>query len=145
MADIGAQLNSLSPEQRQAVMMQAQQEANQSIMQELMKEMVTTCFEKCSGTSVRWDCAFGMVGMRMYDCFRCGCCKSPHTFVSFRFRRTFLFYGHINLCVSIGHYIYIYASSMNHNIDLFYSILIITNHVIYINDHPTIFLVMNKT
>jgi DNA-directed RNA polymerase specialized sigma24 family protein len=53
MADIGAQLNSLSPEQRQAVMMQAQQEANQSIMQELMKEMVTTCFEKCSGTSVR--------------------------------------------------------------------------------------------
>ena len=52
MADIGAQLNSLSPEQRQAVMMQAQQEANQSIMQELMKEMVTTCFEKCSGTSV---------------------------------------------------------------------------------------------
>jgi Tim10/DDP family zinc finger len=54
MADIGAQLNSLSPEQRQAVMMQAQQEANQSIMQELMKEMVTTCFEKCSGTSVRF-------------------------------------------------------------------------------------------
>jgi hypothetical protein len=53
MADIGAQLNSLSPEQRQAVMMQAQQEANQTIMQELMKEMVTTCFEKCSGTSVR--------------------------------------------------------------------------------------------
>jgi DNA-directed RNA polymerase specialized sigma24 family protein len=53
MADIGAQLNQLTPEQRQAVMMQAQQEANQSILQELMKEMVTTCFEKCAGTSVR--------------------------------------------------------------------------------------------
>jgi DNA-directed RNA polymerase specialized sigma24 family protein len=52
MSDLGAQLNQLTPEQRQAVMMQAQQEANQSILQELMKEMVTTCFEKCSGTSV---------------------------------------------------------------------------------------------
>ena len=53
MENLSAQLNSLSPEQRQAVMMQAQQEANQSIMTNLMKEMVTTCFDKCSGTSVR--------------------------------------------------------------------------------------------
>jgi DNA-directed RNA polymerase specialized sigma24 family protein len=52
MSDLSAQLNQLTPEQRQAVMMQAQQEANQSILQELMKEMVTTCFEKCTGTSV---------------------------------------------------------------------------------------------
>ena len=60
MADIGAQLNQLTPEQRQAVMMQAQQEANQSILQELMKEMVATCFEKCSGTSVR--CTLSLLG-----------------------------------------------------------------------------------
>ena len=51
MADLGAQLNSLSPEQRQALMVQAQQEANQSIMQEMMQKMVETCFTKCTGTS----------------------------------------------------------------------------------------------
>jgi hypothetical protein len=53
MADLGAQLSQLSPEQRQAIMIKAQQEANQSVMQEMMKEMITTCFDKCAGTSVR--------------------------------------------------------------------------------------------
>jgi hypothetical protein len=43
----------LSPEQRQAVLMQAQQEANQRIMQDMVQRMVKTCFNKCAGTSVR--------------------------------------------------------------------------------------------
>jgi hypothetical protein len=53
MADLGAQLAQLSPEQRQAIMMQAQQEANQGVMQEMMKHMVSSCFDACTGTSVR--------------------------------------------------------------------------------------------
>ena len=82
MADLGSQLNQLTPEQRQAIMVkvstnervavarcrfdtyirfltpllllpQAQQEANQQVMQEMMKNMVSSCFEKCAGTSVR--------------------------------------------------------------------------------------------
>lgn len=53
MADLGSQLSQLSPEQRQAIMMKAQQEANQQVMQEMMKHMVVTCFDKCAGTSVR--------------------------------------------------------------------------------------------
>ena len=51
MADLGAQLNQLSPEQRQAIMVKAQQEANQSVMQEMMKQMVSACYDKCAGTS----------------------------------------------------------------------------------------------
>jgi hypothetical protein len=47
------QLSQLSPEQRQQVMMQAQQEANQRIMQDMLQRMVKTCFTKCAGTSVR--------------------------------------------------------------------------------------------
>ena len=53
MSDLGAQLNQLTPEQRQAIMMKAQQEANEQVMQEMMKRMTSTCFEKCAGTSVR--------------------------------------------------------------------------------------------
>mmetsp|Transcript_2365 Transcript_2365/g.6855 ORF Transcript_2365/g.6855 Transcript_2365/m.6855 type:complete len:88 (+) Transcript_2365:63-326(+) len=45
------QLNQLSPEQRQAVLMQAQQQANQQIMQDMIQRMVKTCFTKCAGTS----------------------------------------------------------------------------------------------
>jgi hypothetical protein len=47
------QISSLTPEQRQAVLMQAQQEANQRIMQDMVQRMVKTCFAKCAGTSVR--------------------------------------------------------------------------------------------
>lgn len=47
------QINSLSPEQRQAVLFQAQQEANQRVMQDMVQRMVKTCFTKCAGTSVR--------------------------------------------------------------------------------------------
>ena len=47
------QLSQLTPQQRQAVMMQAQQEANQKIMQDMLQRMVKTCFTKCTGTSVR--------------------------------------------------------------------------------------------
>jgi hypothetical protein len=53
MADLGAQLGQLTPEQRQAIMVKAQQEANQTVMQEMMKRMVASCFDKCTGTSVR--------------------------------------------------------------------------------------------
>jgi hypothetical protein len=53
MSDLGAQLSQLSPEQRQAIMMRAKQEADQQIMTEMMKRMTGACFDKCAGTSVR--------------------------------------------------------------------------------------------
>lgn len=46
------QINQLTPEQRQRVLLQAQQEANQRIMQDMLQRMVKTCFNKCAGTSV---------------------------------------------------------------------------------------------
>jgi hypothetical protein len=46
-------INKLTPEQRQAVMMQAQQEANAQIMREMVSKMANSCFKKCAGTSVR--------------------------------------------------------------------------------------------
>ncbi len=46
-------INKLSPEQRQAVMIQAQQEANGQIMREMINKMAQACFQKCAGTSVR--------------------------------------------------------------------------------------------
>ena len=52
MADIASQINQLTPEQRQAVMMRAKQEADQAIFSEMMKRSVVACFEKCVGTSV---------------------------------------------------------------------------------------------
>eukprot|EP00934_Nitzschia_sp_Nitz4_P005086 Nitzschia sp. Nitz4//scaffold11_size288233//16925//17277//NITZ4_000728-RA/size288233-snap-gene-0.3-mRNA-1//1//CDS//3329533936//5076//frame0 len=45
------QINQLTPEQRQQVLMRAQQEANQQIMQDMVQRMVKTCFNKCAGTS----------------------------------------------------------------------------------------------
>lgn len=48
------QINQLTPQQRQAVLMRAQQEANQQIMQDMIQRMVKTCFNKCAGTSVRF-------------------------------------------------------------------------------------------
>ena len=53
MENAAGALSQLSPEQRQAVMMQAQQEANQQIMQQMMEKMISNCFKKCAGTSVR--------------------------------------------------------------------------------------------
>lgn len=44
-------LNDLTPEQRQAIMIRAQQEANQQVMQAMLEKMVATCFKKCAGTS----------------------------------------------------------------------------------------------
>ena len=55
MENAAGALSQLSPEQRQAVMMQAQQEANQQIMQQMMEKMISNCFKKCAGTSVRVD------------------------------------------------------------------------------------------
>jgi len=43
----------LTPEQLQVFMAQAQQEANQQIMQSMVEKMVSACFKKCAGTSVR--------------------------------------------------------------------------------------------
>jgi hypothetical protein len=53
MSDLSSQLSQLTPEQRQAIIIQAQQQANQQVMQEMMKMMAVTCFDTCSGTSVR--------------------------------------------------------------------------------------------
>lgn len=44
-------INKLTPEQRQQVMAQAQQEANGQIMREMVNKMVESCFQKCAGTS----------------------------------------------------------------------------------------------
>mmetsp|Transcript_24188 Transcript_24188/g.49006 ORF Transcript_24188/g.49006 Transcript_24188/m.49006 type:complete len:86 (+) Transcript_24188:53-310(+) len=44
-------LSQLTPEQRQAVMMQAQNEANQQIMQQMMDQMTKGCFKRCAGVS----------------------------------------------------------------------------------------------
>ena len=49
--------NNLTPQQQQAIMMRAQQEANQQIMQSMLEGMVKTCFSKCAGTSVRFRVA----------------------------------------------------------------------------------------
>ena len=50
--DTADAINQLTPQQRQAVMMKAQQEANQSIMQSMMEKMTSICFKKCAGHSV---------------------------------------------------------------------------------------------
>mmetsp|Transcript_13064 Transcript_13064/g.22195 ORF Transcript_13064/g.22195 Transcript_13064/m.22195 type:complete len:84 (-) Transcript_13064:2019-2270(-) len=44
-------LSRLTPEQRQAVMVQAQQEANEQVMRAMVEKMVSACFKKCAGTS----------------------------------------------------------------------------------------------
>mmetsp|Transcript_9078 Transcript_9078/g.16599 ORF Transcript_9078/g.16599 Transcript_9078/m.16599 type:complete len:86 (+) Transcript_9078:150-407(+) len=46
-----AALQSLTPEQKQAVMAQAQQQANQQIIQAMVEGMTLSCFDKCAGTS----------------------------------------------------------------------------------------------
>jgi hypothetical protein len=51
-----AALNNLTSEQKQQIMIKAQQEANTSIMQSMMEEMVESCFDRCAGTSVRTVC-----------------------------------------------------------------------------------------
>lgn len=51
MADLNSQLSQLTPEQKQAVMMRAKQEADQQVFTEMMKRMVASCFEKCTDTS----------------------------------------------------------------------------------------------
>lgn len=47
-----AELNKLTPEQKQQVMMNAQMEANTTIMQRMMEIMTKQCFTKCAGSSV---------------------------------------------------------------------------------------------
>lgn len=44
-------LQNLTPEQKQAVMAQAQQQANQQITQSMLESMALACFDKCAGTS----------------------------------------------------------------------------------------------
>lgn len=44
-------LQNLTPEQKQAVMAQAQQQANQQIMTAMVESMTVACFDKCAGTS----------------------------------------------------------------------------------------------
>lgn len=47
-----AALQNLTPEQKQAVMAQAQGQANQQIMAAMVENMTAACFDKCAGTSV---------------------------------------------------------------------------------------------
>ena len=47
-----AALRNLTPEQKQAVMAQAQGQANQEIMATMVENMTSKCFAKCVGTSV---------------------------------------------------------------------------------------------
>ena len=58
MADLASQINQLTPEQRQAVMMRAKQEADQQVLGEMMKRMTMACFDKCAGSSVRCGAVF---------------------------------------------------------------------------------------
>ena len=93
-------INKLTPEQRQAVMMQAQQEANSQIMREMINKMAQACFQKCAGTSVRaymyvlYKCSFLCIVLCCCTCacwrmlmrvglfaLRCGLCSSWTWFV----------------------------------------------------------------
>mmetsp|Transcript_23304 Transcript_23304/g.34802 ORF Transcript_23304/g.34802 Transcript_23304/m.34802 type:complete len:87 (+) Transcript_23304:182-442(+) len=44
-------LQNLTPDQKTAIMAQAQQQANQQIMTGMIESMTVSCFEKCAGTS----------------------------------------------------------------------------------------------
>lgn len=50
--------NSLNPQQKQSVLVTAQQQANQQITQKMVETMLTSCFEKCVGTSVSSSICF---------------------------------------------------------------------------------------
>mmetsp|Transcript_35757 Transcript_35757/g.74400 ORF Transcript_35757/g.74400 Transcript_35757/m.74400 type:complete len:92 (+) Transcript_35757:101-376(+) len=51
MDGMAQQIKNLTPQQRQAVLMQAQNEANMKIRAELLNKMVAACYDKCAGTS----------------------------------------------------------------------------------------------
>ena len=46
-----AALQNLTPDQKTAIMAQAQQQANQQIMTGMIESMTVACIEKCAGTS----------------------------------------------------------------------------------------------
>ncbi|KAL3769398.1 hypothetical protein ACHAWU_008807 [Discostella pseudostelligera] len=50
-ATASAALQNLTPEQKAAIMSQAQQQANQQIMSSMIESMTLSCFDKCAGTS----------------------------------------------------------------------------------------------
>ena len=52
------QIKNLTPQQRQAVLMQAQNEANMKIRAELLNKIVASCYDKCAGTSVSQTCTY---------------------------------------------------------------------------------------
>ena len=49
-------LQNVTPEQKQAIMAQAQAEANQQIMASMVENMTLQCFNKCVGAAVRYRC-----------------------------------------------------------------------------------------
>lgn len=49
--DPAAALQSLTPEQKHAVMAQAQQQANQQIMSAMIESMTLSCFDRCAGVN----------------------------------------------------------------------------------------------
>mmetsp|Transcript_27988 Transcript_27988/g.58825 ORF Transcript_27988/g.58825 Transcript_27988/m.58825 type:complete len:87 (-) Transcript_27988:418-678(-) len=44
-------LQNLTPDQKQAIMQEAQNQANQQIMTSMIENMTAACFDKCAGTS----------------------------------------------------------------------------------------------
>ena len=46
-----AALQNLTPEQKQAVMVQAQNQVNQQVMTSMVESMTLACFDKCAGVS----------------------------------------------------------------------------------------------
>ena len=44
-------LQNLTPEQKQAVMAQAQNQVNQQVMTAMVESMTAQCFDKCAGVS----------------------------------------------------------------------------------------------
>jgi len=49
-------LQNLTPDQKQAIMQEAQNQANQQIMTSMIENMTAACFDKCAGTSVSSSC-----------------------------------------------------------------------------------------
>lgn len=65
-------LSKLTPEQHQAVMAQAQNNANMQLTQVMIEKMTESCFKKCAGTSVSFlpfsrVCVFVSIRIATFD------------------------------------------------------------------------------
>jgi hypothetical protein len=66
-------LQSLTAEQKQAVMAQAQGQANQQIMAAMIENMTAACFDKCTGTSV----SYSVIELQINSCSWLSC-QNPY-------------------------------------------------------------------